>query len=146
MNDIIFDLIRLKGKGYCCAQIIVMLGLEAQGKQNPELVRAVGGLCFGIGWSGEMCGALSGGAALLSLHGGKGQDGEEPHELYPTMMSELVTWFADVAEEAYGGRRCSEILERCPDRSVCGLIVADTYSRCMDILVGHGFDPGAGRG
>jgi C_GCAxxG_C_C family probable redox protein len=136
---------RLKAKGFCCAQIVLTLALEAQGKTNADLVRSVGGLCFGINGSGEVCGALSGGACLISLYAGKGGDEEAYDDRYMAMMGELVDWFGGAACDEYGGTRCSEILERFPDRSICGRIVADTYGKCMDILVSHGFDPAVGK-
>jgi len=61
VDDTILEMMRLKVEGYCCAQIILILALEARGKTNADLVRSVGGLCFGINWSGKVCGALSGG-------------------------------------------------------------------------------------
>ena len=60
MNDTIFRMMRLKAQGFCCAQMLLVLALEAQGKTNADLVRSVGGLCFGINGNGEVCGALSG--------------------------------------------------------------------------------------
>jgi hypothetical protein len=145
MDDMIFQLMKLKTKGFCCAQMMLILALEAQGKTNADLVRSVGGLCFGINWSGEVCGALSGGACLISLYAGKGGDEETPDNRHMTMVGELVGWFTRVADDEYGGTRCSEILERFPDRSICGRIVADTYGKCMDILVSHGFNPTVGK-
>ncbi len=145
MDDMILQLIRLKARGFCCAQIILILALEAQGKANADLVRSVGGLCFGINGAGEVCGALSGGACLISLYAGKGGDEEASDHRYVTMVGELVGWFRGAADDEYGGTRCDEILERFPDRSICGRIVADTYGKCMDILVSHGFDPAVGK-
>lgn len=144
MDDLIFRLIKLKAKGFCCAQILLILALEEQGKTNPDLVRSAGGLCFGINGSGEVCGALSGGACLISLYAGQGSDEEMQDDLYPTMMGELVAWSRDAAAE-YGGTRCKEILEKFPDRGICGQIIADTYRKCMDILASHGFDPAVGK-
>ncbi len=144
MDDAIFRLIRLKAKGYCCGQIILILALEAQGKTNADLVRSMNGLCFGIPGSGEVCGALSGGACLISLYAGKGGDNEAPDDRYLLMVGELTDWFRAAANE-YGGTRCDEILERFPDRSICGRIVSDTYGKCMDILSGYGFDPAIGK-
>jgi len=141
VDDMILQMMRLKAKGYCCTQIILILSLEAQGKTNPDLVRSVGGLCFGVHWSGEVCGALSGGACLISLYAGKGADEETPDSQYTMMVGELVEWFTIAAHDEYGGTRCHEILEKFPDRSICSLIVADTYKKCLDILVSHGFDP-----
>lgn len=145
MDDMFLQLMRLKTKGFCCAQIILTLALEAQGKPNADLVRSVGGLCFGINGSGEVCGALSGGACLISLYAGKGGVEEAPDGRYMTMVGELVDWFRSAAEGEYGGTRCNEIMERFPDRSICGQIVADTYEKCMDILISYGFDPAVGK-
>jgi C_GCAxxG_C_C family probable redox protein len=144
IDDVILKLMRLKAKGFCCAQMILILALKAQGKTNTDLVRSAGGLCFGINWSGEVCGALSGGACVLSLYAGKGGDDEASDDRTMTMVGELVDWFGREAGE-YGGKRCNEILERFPDRSICGRIVADTYKKCMDILMSHGFDPAVGK-
>ena len=145
MDDIVLQMMRLKSKGYCCAQIILVLALETQRKTNADLVRLMAGLCFGINWSGEVCGALSGGACLISLYAGKGADEEVPDSQYMTMMGEHVEWFTRAAEDEYGGTRCHEIIEKFPDRSICSLIVADTYKKCMDILLSHGFDRAAGK-
>ncbi len=145
MDDVIFRLIKLKSKGFCCAQIMLMLALEAQGKSNAELVRSVGGLCFGIHGVGEACGALSGGACLLSLYTGKGSDDEEPDPQRQSMLGQLIDWFGRQAEGVYGGTRCNDILEKFPDRGICGQIVVETYGKCLEILAGHGFDPAVGK-
>jgi hypothetical protein len=57
------------------------------------------------------------------------------------MILELTDWFHSEANEEFGGTRCDEILEKFPDRSMCGQIVADTYGKCMDILIKYGVDP-----
>ena len=145
MDETFLKMMKLNAKGYCCSQIPIILALEVQGKTDPDLVRSMAGLCFGINWSGEVCGALSGGACLISLYAGKGDDSEAAHEKYMKMMGELVEWFTIAADEQYGGTRCHEILEKCPDRSICSVIVSDTYKKCMDILATHGFDPGVGK-
>jgi C_GCAxxG_C_C family probable redox protein len=145
MDDMILKLMKMKAKGFCCAQIILLLALEVQSRTNVDLVRSVGGLCFGIYGNGEVCGALSGGACLISLYAGKGGDEEAPHARYMMMMAELTDWFHIAADSEYGGTRCDEILKKFPDRSMCGQIVANTYRKCMDILASHGFDPAVDR-
>lgn len=144
MDDIQLEIMRLKARGYCCTQIILTLALEAQGKTNTDLVRSVGGLCFGIN-TGEVCGALLGGACLISLYAGKGSEEEVAHDRFAMMVCELVDWFRGAADDEYGGIRCDEIIEKYPDRSICGLIVAHTYEKCMEILMNHGFDPAVGK-
>lgn len=145
MDDTMLGLMRLKAKGFCCAQMILILALEAQGKANRDLVRSMGGLCFGIDGAGETCGALSGGACLLSLYSGKGSGDEVADDECPAMLEELVNWFKEAAAQEYGGIRCAEILGKFPDRSMCGKIVADTYGKCMEILMTHGYDPATGK-
>jgi C_GCAxxG_C_C family probable redox protein len=143
-DEMLMQLLRLKAKGFCCAQIILILALEAQGKTNADLVRSMGGLCFGVN-AGETCGALTGGACLISLYAGKGDEREVPDDRCMLMVHELVEWFRNSADELYGGMRCDDILEKYPDRSICGKIVADTYEKCINILVDHGFDLAKGR-
>jgi C_GCAxxG_C_C family probable redox protein len=139
------QMLSLKAKGYCCAQMMLILALEAQGKTNPDLVRTMSGLCFGIGNSGDVCGALSGGACLIALYAGKGCDEEAADIRYIPMMNELVDWFKSAAEGEYGGTRCDDILEKTPDRSICAQIVSETYAKCMDILTGQGINPAVGK-
>ena len=102
MDDMVFRLMGLKAGGFCCAQIILILALEAQGKTNADLVRSMGGLCFGINGSGEVCGALSGGACLISLYAGKGSGEEAPDDRYTAMAGESVDWFRASGRETAG--------------------------------------------
>jgi C_GCAxxG_C_C family probable redox protein len=145
MDDFPLRMLWLKAEGYCCSQIMLILALEAQGKTNTDLVRAAGGLCYGVGASGETCGALTGASCIISLYAGKGSTEETPDYRYALMANELTGWFKGKAEEIYGGLRCEDILTQHPDKRICGQIVTETYSMAMDILVAHGFDPGRGR-
>jgi hypothetical protein len=142
MDDIGIRMLQLKMEGYCCTQIMLLMALETQGKTNADLVRAAGGLCFGAGMSGEICGALSGGACLISLFAGKGSGEEKADLRLPSMMNELVWWFREGPGATYGGIRCDDILTRYPDKSACGPIVAATYTRAMEILSDNGLGPG----
>ena len=58
--------------GYQCAQVLLLYALEAQGIDNPDLVRAMGGLNRGMSNYRSVCGSLSGGLCLLSYFAGKG--------------------------------------------------------------------------
>ena len=138
MDDTILKMRKLKAKGFCCSQIMATLALEVQGKDNPDLVKAMGGLCFGS-YAGDICGALSAGTCIISLYAGKGEGDNDGQ--YLEMIFELVEWFKQTADKEYGGIRCDDILEKFPDRSICSLIVTDTYNKCMDILSNHGFNP-----
>jgi hypothetical protein len=83
----------LKQQGFFCSQILMTLGLELQGKENPDLIRAMHGLAGGLGFTGETCGALTGGACLLGLYAGKGQPGDEENLKLNFMIEDLVKWF-----------------------------------------------------
>ncbi len=141
MNDTILRLVQLKKKGYCCSQMMIMLALEKQNRTNPELIKSVGGLCFGIYGTGEVCGALSGGSCLIALYAGKGSDEEDASDRYISMIRELSDWFHGMTEEEFGGVRCEDILQRFPDRSMCAQIVADTYEKCMTLLAANTLGP-----
>lgn len=145
MDDLAFRILRLRIQGYCCSQIMIVLALQAQGKTNADLVRAAGGLCNGAGESGEICGAFSGGACIISMYAGKGTDEETADDHYSFMVNELMEWADLKAKESYGDIKCEEILRQHPDKTICGQMVLETYEKVMDILEEHGFDPGIGR-
>jgi hypothetical protein len=44
MDETTLQMMRLSRKGYSCAQILVLLALEAMGEANPKLVRAMAAL------------------------------------------------------------------------------------------------------
>ncbi|NTW43388.1 MAG: C_GCAxxG_C_C family protein, partial [Anaerolineaceae bacterium] len=64
------NIMQFRNQGYYCSQQLVLSGLEMLGRSNPDLVRSMQGLACGLGFSGELCGALIGGAALLGLYAG----------------------------------------------------------------------------
>ena len=73
MHPLMMDLLPLVRQGYCCSQLLVQLLVQAQGREVPDLVRALHGLCHGIGQSGGPCGLLTGGACVLALLAGYGK-------------------------------------------------------------------------
>lgn len=139
------DLIRmqmLQQQGFYCSQILLMMGLEAQGKHNPDLIRAMHALSGGLGFTGENCGALTGGACLLGLYAGKGLPGEEENFDLRMMIESLVEWFKAEYGQMYGGINCAQILEDNPRHQAtrCPAIVANVYQQVKEVLVANGFD------
>jgi C_GCAxxG_C_C family probable redox protein len=132
----------MKAQGFYCSQILMKLGLELQGKENPDLVRAAHGLAGGLGFSGELCGALTGGAILLGLYAGKGLPEEEQDPRLDFMITDLVNWFKQEYGQSYGGIRCEDIVgDSGKNMAVrCPLLVAGTYQRVKDLLVENEFD------
>lgn len=133
-----FRLFQLASQGFCCSQILLILGLDAMEKENPDLVRAMHGLCGGMGKSGGACGALTGGACLIGLHAGKGVAGEQPDPEVNAMVRELLDWF----DGTYQTRECQGILDYKLELDSeypvqCGNIISDTYHKVMGILEAH---------
>lgn len=134
--------IALGRKGFFCSQILMLQGLALQGKENPDLVRAIEGLAGGIGFTGGNCGALSGGACLLGLYAGKGAEEEEEDLRLMLMIGELSEWFKGRFGAQYGGIDCAVILgdgmggqlTRCPP------IIDETLQKVKELLVANGFD------
>ncbi|MFH0976044.1 MAG: C-GCAxxG-C-C family protein [Spirochaetota bacterium] len=142
MNDEIFQMMELSQQGFYCSQILLMMGLKAQGKTNPDLIRSMAGLAGGIGFCGKNCGSLTGGACLLSLYASRGTAEEVEDERLRKMILDLVEWFVAKYSPIYGGIDCSIIYggdltkkkERCPQ------IILQTYQQVKEILRINGFD------
>ncbi|NTW28184.1 MAG: C_GCAxxG_C_C family protein [Coriobacteriia bacterium] len=145
-DDVNMRMLELSFKGYLCSQVLIILGLEAQGKTNPDLVRAMRGLTHG-GCSEEgTCGALTGAACLLSLYAGKGTDDEDQGEGLPLMLGDLGEWFADRYGTRYGGVSCDTIQgDRAEVPQRCRTIVAEIYAKVAELLVSRGYDISVGR-
>ena len=132
----------LREQGFYCSQILVLMGLELQGKANPDLVRSMQSLAGGIGFSGNLCGALTGAACLLGLYAGKGKPEEEEDERLNLMLLDLVDWFKLTIGNRYNGINCDVILEgkkiNIPER--CPGIVQAAYQKAKELLVDYGFE------
>ena len=142
-----FHLLQLANQEYSCSQILLQMTLDDQGKENQELIRAVGGLVGGLGYCGKLCGALTSGACLLSLYAGKGSPDEVEDSRLNDMIAELVQWFENTFGARYGGTNCQDILEgdygnrveRCPE------IPLQTQRKVHEILAAHSYDILTGR-
>jgi hypothetical protein len=146
MSDTLMDIMPLAARGYCCSQILVMLALEAQGLEDPLAVRAVSGLCNGLGQCGSCCGILTGGCCALGLYLGKGSDLESTQERADLIYAEYVEWFRGRVIPDFGDVTCDAILKGGkPDVSLCGNLLAEAWERILNLLVENGYDPSAPR-
>ena len=145
--DELLRMLVLSGQGFHCSQILLFLGLEAQGKSNPDLIRAMSGIAGGIGFCGDTCGALAGGACLIALYAGRGTAEEEDHPRLNLMINELFEWFTAEFSECYGCIHCREILAEDPANQLvrCPGIVTRTYQKAKSLLLENGFDLSQGR-
>ena len=135
-------MMELAQQRFHCSEILLFTGLEAQGKTDPDLIKTVSALAGGIGFSGETCGALTGGACLLGLYAGRGSSEEQDNPKMKCMVQDLVEWFSGKYGEAYGGIRCRDITHDNPSipPTRCPRIVAGTYQKVRSLLAENGFD------
>jgi len=140
--DDLDQLIALRRQGFYCSQILILMGLEMMGKDNPDLIRAMHGLAGGLGFSGELCGALTGGAALLGLYAGKGTPEQPEDPQLDFMIVDLVKWFKTEYAEQFGGIRCEEILAGNSQNQVtrCPLMVMGVLQKVNELLIVNGYD------
>jgi len=144
MDDLNIDpkVIELNQQGFSCAQIILMQGLQIMGKENPDLIRSMEALAGGIGYTGDICGALTGGACLLGLYAGKGEasDRDDPRLLF--MIEDLVKWFKSEYGEKYDGIRCDQILSEPNQQKMirCPIMIDGVIQKVKELLVENGFD------
>lgn len=142
MPDEIARITQLHRQGFHCSQILLIMGLELQEKNNPELVRAMAGLAGGLGFSGKNCGVLTGAACLLGLYAGRGNLEERENRMLNIMIQELVVWFEERFGKAYGGINCHDILQDDPWNRVtrCPKLIIDTYLKVRELLTENDFN------
>ncbi|HEY7745372.1 MAG TPA: C-GCAxxG-C-C family protein [Desulfuromonadales bacterium] len=146
MDQTLLRMMEFRYKGYYCSQILLLLALEAQGKSNPDLIRAMGGLAHGYGSEEGVCGTLTGAACLIGLYAGKGIDGEDEDELLKDLLKDLQDWFIQTYGAQYGGITCEAIMRGGTEiRQACGAVVAETWAKATELLTAAGFDISAGR-
>ena len=143
MDSLDMRILELSASGFCCTQILASIAMDLTGRENPDLLRALNGFCGGIGRTGGLCGAFSGGVAFLGLHCGKGSEQEErDQELYP-MVQELKGWF----EDRWRSLNCSDLVGQGRDERMafCPGLMAETVGKCLSLLESRGIDPEHGR-
>ena len=138
MNEDLFRLMELSQNGLCCSQMLVQMGLEAQGRQNPDLVRAMGGLCRGMGTGTKTCGALSGGLCLLSLYFDRSAAPPLEPELSDEILAQYVIWFDAEYGDKHEGTNCLQLLDQnWANRSkLCPSLVLACYRKVVELLNG----------
>jgi hypothetical protein len=123
-------------QGFDCSQILLLLALEQEGRSSPELVRAISGLHGGLGFTGKLCGALSGGCCALALRLGRGTPEETEDPGLDAAIRCLVEWFEAEVGTRHGGIDCSAILAGDPRNrlSRCPGIVASVHEKVQQLL------------
>ena len=135
MSDDTFRIMELGMRGYKCSQILALMALEAQGRENPDLVRAMSGLLNGMG-CGKLCGALTGGCCVLGMYAGNSGESSNSDPRLQSMVERFVEWFEVEFTERFGSINCADIVQDDPrQRNVrCALIVLETLEKLREIL------------
>ncbi len=141
MNEDTFRVMDFAMQGYQCSQILMVLALEAQCKQNSDLVKAMSGLLGGMG-CGKTCGALTAGCCVLALYAGKDSPEHNADDRLQKMLSEFVEWFESEYTSRYGGINCIDIVQddmrnrmaRCPT------IVIESLEKLKEILAENNYE------
>lgn len=112
-----------KLKGYCCSQIITAMILEDLGKENEDLIGAMGGFCNGLE-AGENCGSLLASVAMLYMVDPKAADME--------LRAEFMDWFYD----AYRSYNCRDIVHDDPAQKmeICPAMIENCYNMLYEML------------
>ena len=143
-DEMVNRMIQLAENKYNCSQIMMVLALEQEGRENSELVRAMSGLGDGCGFFNETCGIMTGAASILAWHAGKGADDEEESEKLLPMLEELGDWFRQVIAAKYSGTKCKEIVGDLvgtdDGKQICGSIIFQTFGKVNEILAYSDFN------
>lgn len=140
MQDMETRFMELALSGFECSQIMMMMALEMEEKENPDLIRAMGGLTGGMGRTGGCCGALTGGAAVLGYFTARGEQEELEHEKSLEIIAAYVQWFEERWGEEYQGSNCRDIIggdfSKC--LPVCAPLVQECFGKVLEILEAYG--------
>ena len=114
-----------KLNGRCCSESIMSMFLEDAGRDNEDLVKAMGATCVGMK-EGLVCGTLVTAVSVLFVAAENRTQARD--ELRPKMMK----WFLD----RYGSYSCEDILDGDETRTFtyCPAVVAETYCKLIEIL------------
>ncbi len=138
--DLFDRVMELSRYGYFCSQIMAILLLEMTGEENPGLVKAMGGLDGGVGYSQNCCGCMTGGSCLISYFTGKGEEVGFESPDHKSALGEFTKWFEEEMTADYGGIDCRDITGGNPAKQVeiCPQIITASYEKCVEILEERG--------
>lgn len=141
MSEESFRVAELLLDDFKCSHILMRLALDAQGRDDPDLVRAMSGLAFGMS-QGFNCGALSAGCCVIGYYAGRGDDGEREHPELGAMLDDFTGWFNAAATGQYGGIDCSDIMQfdEGLKRQRCPALIVATWEKVKETLAAHGVD------
>lgn len=141
MDELYMEMLDLSSKGYYCSQILMKIILDLEGKENPDLIRSMGGLIGGLGFNQKICGSLTGGVCILGYFASKGEDDEIEDENLSIMIKELIEWFENEGSDNKG-INCGDILDGDFNNKskICPNLVLNTFEKIVEILNKYGYE------
>lgn len=140
--DTTFRIAEMLLSGLKCSHILMKLALEAQNRDEPDLVRAMSGLALGMG-QGFNCGALSGGCCVLGLVAGRAGEDEAEDPRFASVLDAFSGWFHTSAKQRFGGIDCADIMkfDQALKAQRCPALIGEVWDKLNEILAEHGIDP-----
>ena len=117
-------ILELMAAGMNCAQAVAQIvGLDPRGEENPELIKAMGSMAYGM-YCQFTCGALAGGMAGLAFYAVDSAD-------LANLCRQLGEWFSD----RFGGDRCSDLLgEGVTSGPMCQMAIQEVIEKCFELI------------
>lgn len=134
-------ILTLSQKGFCCSQILALLILGAQGRENPDLVRSLAGCATASARAETPAAFLPEAAAYFPIWWGRTPRTAWPCPEAKIVQEEFVDWFRAACEEKWGSIHCADIIgednPEGPDKSRCRELLAQSWTRLLGILTMH---------
>ncbi len=95
-------------KRFHCSQAVLLAGQEKMGVVNEEVLKALGLFGGGIAGTCRVCGAITGGVALISSLFSRGNLEQKENPKMWSLAHKYIQAFEDLTRE-YGGTDCKDI-------------------------------------
>lgn len=121
---------------FVCSEAVLYTINGILGNPLPAgIVRLASGFGGGIGDSGYVCGALTGGVMAIGLAFGRTKPGASCPKLLPATR-ELLEWF----NQRFGSSNCSVLTKKRgiyggKDSDRCGVMTGETAARTMELIL-----------
>ncbi len=92
-------------QGFCCAESVLKAIADSHGIKSELIPRIATGLCGGVGRTGDICGAVSGGVLAINLLTGRNCASQSPERAH-----RLVRTFLGQFEAKSGTTNCEQLI------------------------------------
>jgi C_GCAxxG_C_C family probable redox protein len=98
-------------KRFHCSQAVLAVGQEKLGKNDGEVMKAMGAFGGGLGGNGEVCGAVVGALAVIGLRFSRATEDEKEDPKMWSYAQEVLERFQKEIVKHHGGIHCREIAQ-----------------------------------